>query len=252
MTTAAKSLVFIILAEGYLLGYSLAGKTVVFAEKRLRTAIRRAKETPHRLCLTELGARKRPAGGISMTRARLMILTLLVLPTAALANSFIPDSVDTGNVVMGTFGLSNPFSNLVSITVMGTDATVRLSGVTTNGPCSIGVTCNFTGGTVVLTQGTSTFTATVSSGSYTVTIQGGSIFIDSLTATLKRDSQITGGTLEMTDLTGTMSSPGMVHWNIGSAVVDAEAIPEPGSLFSFGTGLVALVGIMRRKLKLGT
>ena len=189
-----------------------------------------------------------------MTRARLMMLTLLALalPTAALASSFVPDSVDTGNVVMGTFGLSNPFSNLLSITVMGTDATVSLSGVAANGPCSIGVTCNFTGGTVVLTQGSSTFMATVSSGSYTVTMQAGSIFIDSLTATLKRDSQITGGTLEMFDLTGTMSSPGMVHWNIGSAVVDAEAVPEPGSLLSFGTGLVALVGIMRRKLKLGT
>lgn len=80
-----------------------------------------------------------------MRRGRLMMLALmaLALPTAALGNSFIPDAVSTGNVVPGTFGLQNPFSNALSITVAGTEATVNVSGISITGSCTINVTCNW-------------------------------------------------------------------------------------------------------------
>jgi hypothetical protein len=189
-----------------------------------------------------------------MRRRRLLMLTLmaLALPTAALGNSFIPDAVSTGNVIPGTFGLQNPFGNMFNIMVQGTDATVNVHGITLTGSCTINVTCNFTGGTVTMTQGSSTFMATITTGSYTVTMMNG-VLIDHLAADLKADSQITGGRVDMIDLRGT-SMGGMVHWSTGSAVVDAEPVPEAGTLegLLLGTGLLGLVEMGRRRLQLGT
>jgi hypothetical protein len=39
-------------------------------------------------------------------------------------------------------------------------------------------------------------------------------------------------------------------WDLDSVSVEATATPEPGSLLLFGTGLLALVGVARRRLSL--
>jgi hypothetical protein len=183
-----------------------------------------------------------------------MALTLiaLALPTAALANSV---DFTTGMFISGTVtrtahgGFTMPS---FTVTVVGTLDTIIVSTSTLSNGCN-------TAGT-----GTCTF------GSGTLTVKspgGGVVFTDSLVnGTIIKTPR--GGVISATFLPNAMTTTaGFVQLTIsfghhhpisnnllggtGVAVSNSTGvIPEPSTLLSFGTGLIGIAEMMRRKRKL--
>jgi hypothetical protein len=102
----------------------------------------------------------------------------------------------------------------------------------------------FTGGTIAVTVAGTTQNFPIVSGSFT--FSGDRVATD-FEANLEH-----GGSFSITALS--WNGDGHLAVASGSITVNepSTVIPEPGTLLTFGTGVIALAGMMRRKLKLGT
>ena len=177
-----------------------------------------------------------------MRRGRVMLLTLLALalPTSALANDI---EFETGTFEHGT--ITSSFGKHFRVQVVGSMDTITLS--IPNLSCSATETeCSFRSGTVTVENpaGVTVFTAGLKSGEIKMgTGTGRTVSIDGY---LLPDRLGIGG-YEKFDVT---------FRNDTVLAGDAEVYPapEPSALegLLFGTGLLGLAEMARRKLQLGT
>ena len=173
---------------------------------------------------------------------RIMLLVLLALALPAAADNVVLYAISPAQFGSGTFTLAPPNFD-VSVQSTGL-LTIKMVGITTltSGCLPPGRGCFFRNGFVQVTSSTNTLL--FQSSMYNGVVSSG---IDSLSirARFIRNSQAPhGGTVMFSVRLG----PGNSLLG-GSAVVIAT--PEPTTLLSFGTGVLGLVGMIRRKLKRG-
>jgi len=166
----------------------------------------------------------------------------LALPTAALANSInftiAPGTFASGSL-LGAYGSSWAASMTSNVP---TNLIIHLSGVNLSQPCSAGTTCTFTSGMVQVSTRSTPHVVLFTSSLFNGTLTRTSATMTTLTASLTDFPKF--GVVRMT-----FTSNGGNGMIAGSAQVTT---PEPTTLLSFGTGLIGLAGVMRRKLKLCT
>jgi len=181
----------------------------------------------------------------------MLTLLALALPTAALANSI---NFNTGTFISGTAtrtmsgGLTRPSFD---VSVVGSLDSMAIATSVLGPGCNVSTTgaCTFGSGTLTVTSpgGVVLFTDSLIDGTITKFPTGAVIAADFLPNSMTSTSGLVtlvvffGNTQPISNmLTG------------GSGVAASIAIiPEPSTLLSFGTGLIGLAGIMRRKHKLG-
>jgi hypothetical protein len=173
-----------------------------------------------------------------------LALLALALPTAALAStiSFSTGTTDT----IGSLSLPVLTGCCFNAQVSGPPYTINFSNaiVTTRFPNG-GL---FTGGTVTVinnTTDTTVFHSSIATGSFSFSQFCECYFGE---ATLEPSATIESGTAVFLIAFGANAAN-----VVSSASVTATTtIPETSTLLSFGTGLVALAVMMRRKLRLGS
>jgi len=198
------------------------------------------------------------------------LLLALALPTAAFANSI--DFSNLGGTLKGSnAGLSLGGSTLIvakgpNILLTGDLGTVSFStGALSSGSLAMGGTFA-AGGTFTITgNGTSgipngvifngTFSGpvtwsmiTLANGTHNYTLTG------ALTGTWFNGTPVVGASVQLTLNTGLGFFNGSATLSSGNTEITGNGlpltvVPEPASITLFGTGLLSLVGMMRRKLK---
>jgi len=198
------------------------------------------------------------------------LLLALALPTAAFANSI--DFSNLGGTLNGSnAGLSLGGSTLIvakgpNILLTGDLGTVSFStGALSGGSLAMGGTFA-AGGTFTITgNGTSgipngvifngTFSGpvtwsmiTLANGTHNYTLTG------ALTGTWFNGTPVVGASVQLTLNTGLGFFNGSATLSSGNTEITGNGlpltvVPEPASITLFGTGLLSLVGMMRRKLK---
>ena len=198
------------------------------------------------------------------------LLLALALPTAALANSI--DFTNSGGTLKGgSAGLSLGGSTLIvaggpSILLTGNLGTVSFTtGALSSGSLEMGGTFA-AGGTFVITgNGTGgipngvifngTFSGpvtwsliTLANGTHNYTLTG------ALTGTWFTGASVVGATVQLTVNTGSGFFKGSAPISSGNTEITGNGlalivVPEPASITLFGTGLLSLASILRRKLK---
>jgi hypothetical protein len=200
----------------------------------------------------------------------LLAVLALALPVAAFASSSI-DTTNVGGTLTGSAsGLSLSNSTLTQVSglfgnsglIQGSDlGTVSFTtGALTSGSLTGGNATFATGGTFTITgngvngvpngvifSGTFSGPVTVvengagSSFSYTIT--------GALSGTLYTGFKTVAATSQITVFThkGPLVNGGSVTISSGDTTI---VVPEPGTLSLFGTGLIGLAGLVRRKLNL--
>lgn len=199
-----------------------------------------------------------------MRRMFWLLLVTLALPVAALGSSV--DFTNSGGSLNGSSaGLSLSGSTLIEVNglngmglITGTLGTVSLStlsltsgNITTGGTFAAGgsfvITGNGTNGipnTVIFNgtfSGPVTWSViTLANGTHEYTLSG------ALSGTWYTGATVDGATIQLTINTGGLFNGSAT---ISSGDTNITLVPEPGSLSLFGTGLVGLAGMLRRKLK---
>lgn len=194
-----------------------------------------------------------------MKKLILLAVLALALPTAVFASSNI-DYTNSGGTLSGSSsGLSLNGSTLVAINsgsgfVTGSDlgsvsfqTGALLSGSLQNGGTFLA------GGSFTITDSSNgtlfsgTFSGpvtwtmvTLSNGTHNYTLTG------ALSGTTATGGSAIGATVQLTINTGKSFFNGCTRISSGDTNV---VVPEPGSLSLLGTGLIALGGLVRRKLK---
>ncbi|HWZ75511.1 MAG TPA: PEP-CTERM sorting domain-containing protein [Candidatus Sulfotelmatobacter sp.] len=201
-----------------------------------------------------------------MKKGLLLTALLLALPFAAFAGSSV-DFTNGGGTLSGTnSGLTLTGSTLIAANGLGGGlitgsnlGTVSFStGALSGGNLQMGgtfaaggsfsITGNGTGGIpngVIFNgsfTGPVTWTlVTLANGTHNYTLSG------SLTGTWYAGGTIDGATVQLTINTGHGFFSGQI--TVSSGDTNFTTVPEPGTLSLLGTGLIAVGGVVRRKLR---
>ena len=184
-----------------------------------------------------------------MKRVILLALLALVLPTAALASSF---DFPTGTFSSGSIHGSFTAGGMLTVSITGTTNTVGImTGPLSPLPAFIcpGSTC-FTASTGTVTVGPGGSILSTPLESVIVTRTDGDVAIHGIlepTATV-----LSGSSAWDFNFSGTT-----IHRGEGGVQGQFTPVPEPGTLGLLelgllGNGVIGLVGMARRRLKLGT
>jgi hypothetical protein len=195
----------------------------------------------------------------------MMALLALALPVAAFAGNV--DFNNTGGTLAGTTsGLTLTGSMLTGVTGLGLGlcstatpcGSVSFStGALTSGNLTLGGTFSGIGSSFqILGNGTNGLPSVIFTGTFVgninwseqacgagecYTLQG------SISGTWYNGTTVGGATVQLTFNAGRDGFTGSVPLASGDTVI--TTVPEPGTLGLFGTGLVGLAGVLRKKFK---
>lgn len=200
-----------------------------------------------------------------MQRAFVLFLLLLVFPIAAFADSSVDFGNSSGTLTGSNSGLSLTGSTLDLVNgldglgkVTGNLGTVEFStGALTSGSFQFGGTFAAGGSFTITGNGTNgipngvIFAGTFSApATWTLVTLPDGTHSYTLTATLSGSllgTAATGVSIQLTINTGTGYFTGTTMISSGDTNIIVP-VPEPGTLGLLGTGLVAIAGLVRRKL----
>jgi len=203
-----------------------------------------------------------------MKRIVLMALLVLALPVAAFAGS-VGFNSSGGTLAGSTWGLSLTSSELTEVNGLGGLGLLQgamgsltfTTGALVSGNLQTGGTFSSAGSSFVITgngQGgipngiifSGAFTGTVTWTENTNCGPNGAVcytLMGSISGTWYNGTTVKGATTQITFSVGKNGFSGSIPLASGDTVI--TTVPEPGTLGLLGTGLLALAGLVRKKLK---
>ena len=206
-----------------------------------------------------------------MKRTLLLALLALALPMSVFASSNSVDFTNSGGTLTGSSsGLSLSGSTLIAVNglnglglVTGSLGSVTFStGSFASGNAQMGGTLNTGGSFVVWSSGSNGLpSGNLFNGSFTCSASSPCTWMKTtdakgdnrytLTANISgtwyNGTTVAGTAVQLTISTGKNLFNGTV--TISSGDTNVSTVPEPGTLGLLGTGLIGVVGVLRRKLK---